>query len=176
MPSTIAPPATDEYAEFHQGYLAAVAGEPDAVATLARQAARIAAFARLPPAVAGHRYADGKWSVREVVGHLADTERVMAYRLMCVARGDTTPLPGFDEVVVAAGSNADARPIAELAAELAAVRDATMWLVRSLDESALARRGRVNNWSLTARGLAYIIAGHFAHHVNVLRDRYALRD
>jgi len=96
------------------------------------------------------------------------------YRLLRIARGDTTPLPGFDESAFAAVSNADRRELSDLATELAAVRASTISLVRSLDEDALSRRGTVNNWSLSARGLVFIIPGHFAHHVNILRERYAV--
>ena len=174
MPQRISRPASDEYAEFHQGYIAAVATETDAIAALEKQRGQIEQLGRLTSQQAGHRYAEGKWSVKDLVGHLADTERVLTYRLLRVARGDTTPLPGFDEATVAAGSNAGKREIADLAAELSAVRTSTLALLRSLEEDALARRGTVNNWSLTARGLAFIIAGHFAHHMNVLRDRYAI--
>jgi hypothetical protein len=174
MPHLIDPPGTDEYADFHKGYIAAVANEPDGIAVLERQRSAIARFAALDPQQASHRYAEGKWSVKEVVGHLCDTERVLSYRLLRIARGDKTPLPGFDEAAVAAGSNADRRDLADLVAELSIVRQSTLALVESLDEGALAQRGTVNNWSLTARGIVFIIAGHFAHHMNVLRERYAI--
>jgi uncharacterized damage-inducible protein DinB len=174
MALAIAPPNTDEYADFHAGYIAAVAHENDAVPALERQQRLIDALRRLDHAEASHRYAPGKWSVREVIGHLSDTERVMSYRLLRVARGDTTPLPGFDENLVAANSNADRRDLADLVDELAAIRVATLALVRSLDETAVAQRGVVNNWTLSARALVYVIAGHFQHHVNVLRERYGL--
>jgi hypothetical protein len=174
MALAIAPPGTDEYSDFHTGYIAAVAHEIDAVAALERQQTVIESMRRLSNDAASHRYAPGKWSVREVIGHLSDTERVMSYRLLRVARGDTTPLPAFDENTVAANSNADRRELADLVDELAAVRTSTLALVRSLEETALTRRGMVNTWPLTARALVYITAGHFQHHVNILRDRYGL--
>jgi hypothetical protein len=174
MPPTISPPRADEYAEFHKGYISAVAHEADAIGVLERQRQTIERLRDLATRQATHRYADGKWTVKTVIGHLSDTERVLSYRLLRIARGDVTPLPGFDENTVAANSNADYREVADLAAELALVRASTLALVRSLDEPALARRGTVNNWTLSARGLAFIIAGHFAHHVNILRDRYGV--
>jgi len=174
MPLPIGPPARDEYADFHQGYIATVAHEPDGIAVLERQQSSIVRFAALSPQQASHRYEAGKWSVKEVVGHLCDSERVVSYRLMRIARGDKTPLPGFDETAIAAGSNAARRPLADLVEELAAVRKSTIALVKSLDETGLAQRGTVNNWSLTAHGIVFIIAGHFAHHVNLLRDRYGI--
>jgi hypothetical protein len=172
MALTIARPANDEYAEFHRAYIAAVADEPDGISALERQQAAIDNLRRLTPEQAGHRYADRKWTVREVIGHLADAERVLSYRLLRIARGDATPLPGFDEKAFVAGSNADRRDLDDLVAELAAVRAATLLLVRSLDDEVVTRRGVVNTWQLSARGLVFIIAGHFAHHRNVLRDRY----
>lgn len=174
MALTIAPPTTDEYAEFHKGYIAAVASAPDAVEVLDQQLPVIERLRSLTPEQARHRYAEGKWSVKELIGHLADAERVLSYRLLRIARGDQTALPGFDEKAFVAASNADHRDLNDLATELAAVRSATLALVRSLDAGVLANRGTVNNWSLSARGLVFIIAGHFAHHVNVLRDRYGV--
>ena len=174
MPRTITHPRSDEYAEFHKGYIAAVADEPDGITVLERQQPSIAALAALSPQQASHRYAEGKWSVKEVMGHLSDAERVVSYRLMRIARGDKTPLPGFDEAAIAAASNADRRELADLVDELSAVRKSTIALVRSLEDGALEQRGTVNNWSLTARGIVFIIAGHFAHHVNVLRERYSI--
>lgn len=171
---TISPPARDEYADFHVGYITAVANEPDAIAALQRQQARIEALRQLTPEQAGHRYEPGKWTVRAVIGHIADSERVFAYRLLRIARGDRTPLPGFDEKVVAENSNADARSLGDLVDELSAVRVSTLALIRSLDETAVSRTGTVRDWTLSVRALAFIIAGHFQHHVNVLRERYGV--
>jgi hypothetical protein len=174
MPLTIAPPEPDEYAEFHRGYIAAVAAETDGLAVLERQRAIIDRLPQITPEQAEFRYAEGKWSVKQVIGHLADGERVVSYRLLRIARGDKTELAGFDENLFVANSNADSRTLGDLVNELAAVREATLTLVRSLDETMLAERGTVNKWSLSARGLVFIIAGHFAHHVNLFRDRYRL--
>ena len=170
----IQPPADDEYADFHRGYISFVRHEPDGVAVLERQRASIERLGRLTPDQSAHRYAENKWSVKEIIGHLADAERVLSYRLLRVARGDATPLPGFDEKTFAEASNADRRELSELTGELAAIRVSTLALVRSLEPAMLSRRGTVNNWSLTPRGLVFIIAGHFAHHVNVLRERYGI--
>lgn len=174
MVHTIGRPASDEYAEFHKGYIAAVEGETDGIAVLERQVRSIEKLRELTPAQARHRYAEGKWTVKEMIGHLADAERVVSYRLLRIARGDQTPLPRFDEKAFVAGSNADARELGDLVDELATVRKATLALVRSLDDSTLTNRGTVNEWSLTARGLVFILAGHVAHHLNVLRDRYGV--
>jgi hypothetical protein len=152
-----------------------VAGETDGLTVLERQREAIERFRALTPAEAAHRYAQGKWSIKEVIGHLSDGERVVSYRLLRIARGDQTPLPGYDENLFAANSHADRRELADLVDEFTAVRASTIALVRSLDESALAARGTVNNWSLTVRGIVFIIVGHFQHHVNILRERYNVR-
>lgn len=172
MPQTISPPQSDEYADFYRGYIANVSQESDAIAVLVRQEQAIANMRRLTPAQAGYRYALDKWSVRDVIGHLTDSERIFSYRLLRIARGDQTPLAGFDEVAYAAMANADGRALEDLVDELATVRRATLLLVRALDEASLSRRGTANNWSVTVRGIAYVIPGHFQHHVNVLRERY----
>ena len=174
MSLTITRPAADEYAEFHKGYIAAVEHEADGLAVLTQQAGTIEKFRALSTEETARRYAAGKWNIKELIGHLADGERVLSYRLLRIARGDQTPLPGFDENTYVASANSDARPLNELVDELAAVRTATIALVQSLDAAALARRGVVNNWTLSARGLVFIIAGHFQHHINILRDRYGI--
>ena len=174
MALTITFPEVNEYADFHRDYMAAIAGEPDALPVLERQRAVIEALGRLSPQQAGHRYADGKWSVREIIGHLSDAERILSYRLLCIARGDPTPLPGFDEEAYGAQTNADRRTLGDLVGELAAVRVSTLALVRGLDDSFLTRQGIVKNWTLSVRALAFVIAGHFEHHMRILRDRYGL--
>ena len=174
MALTITFPEVNEYADFHRDYMAAIAGEPDALPVLERQRAVIEALGRLSPQQAGHRYADGKWSVREIIGHLSDAERILSYRLLCIARGDPTPLPGFDEEAYGAQTNADRRTLGDLVGELAAVRISTLALVRGLDDSFLTRQGTVKNWTLSVRALAFVIAGHFEHHMRILRDRYGL--
>lgn len=171
---TIPPPSPDEYADFHTGYIAAVAHEVDGIAALERQQATIDRFRTLTEQQAGHRYADGKWTVREILGHLIDTERVLSYRVMRIARGDQTPLPRFDEKTVAKHSNADSRSVESLVTELSLVRASTLALATSLEEAAVERRGTVGDWTLSVRALVFIIAGHFEHHLNILRDRYGI--
>ena len=126
----------------------------------------------LDDAAARARYEPGKWSIKEVVGHVSDTERVMGYRLLRIGRGDVTPLPGFEQDPYVAAAGADRRPLASLLAELEAVRAATLALVESLPAEAWERRGTASGNPVSARALAYIIAGHAAHHHAVLRERY----
>jgi hypothetical protein len=165
--------AASEYAAPLAQYIERLAGCRDIVAHLAEQGERTRALlAGIPEERAGFRYAPGKWSIRDLAGHLADSERVLAYRALCVARGDQTPLPGFDEVSYAAAAGADRRTLADLVAELAAVRAATVALFAHLDEPALERLGTANQYPISARALAAIIAGHELHHLAILEERY----
>lgn len=175
MPTiTIARPAADEYLEYYGRYIALVPGD-DALPVLARaQAETHRLLAGLDEARALHRYAPGKWSVKEVLGHLADGERVFGYRALRFARADQTPLPGFDENTYVPAGKFGRRTLADMAAEFAAVRAATLALARSLDDEALLRRGTASDCPFSVRALVAIIAGHELHHVALLRERYGL--
>jgi len=174
MPALPVPaPGADEYAPYYAGYVARMAND-DVIEALVRQIDETAtALSRVKPADEGYRYAAGKWTVREVVGHLADTERIMSYRLLCIARGDQTPLPSFDENAYAAVAGADSRRLSDLVAEFRTVRAATLSLIRGLDAEALGRRGIASGRPVSARALVYIIGGHERHHMAVLGERYA---
>ena len=126
----------------------------------------------LDEAQGGHRYEPGKWSIREVLNHVIDAERIFAYRALRISRGDQTPLESFDENAYATAANADARTLADLADELQHVRLANLALLRSLSDEALARRGTASGGPVSVRALAWIIAGHERHHVALLRERY----
>jgi uncharacterized damage-inducible protein DinB len=121
---------------------------------------------------AGFTYAPGKWTLKEVLGHLIDDERIFAYRALCVARGDERPLPGFDENEYVAGANFEQRMLADLLAEYRSVRQASIALFASLSDEASLRRGTVNGYSASARGLAFHVAGHELHHLRTLYERY----
>ena len=145
------------------------------VAQLERQAADTASvLGALSEEQAAHRYAPDKWSVKEIVGHLADAERIFSYRLLRFARKDETPLPGFDENPYVEAAEFDRRTLADLLAELASVRDATLRLLRGLPTGASARRGVASSGTLSVRALAYVIAGHELHHREVLKTRYGI--
>jgi hypothetical protein len=170
----IALPGADEFAPYYGRYVAQLTGD-DALAALETQATSTAKLlAATPESLAGHRYAPGKWSVREVVGHVCDGERVFAYRALRIGRGDPTPLPGFDENLYVPEGRFERRALADVAAEFAVVRLATLALFRSFDEAALNRRGTASDQPVSARALAAIIAGHELHHVTSLRERYGL--
>ncbi len=167
-------PAAAEFPPFYAGY---VAGVPDVdIVTVMRDEGRALASAlgAIPEARGGYRYADGKWSIRTLIGHMIDAERIFTYRLLRVARGDATPLPGFAENDYAETAASDARTIASLAAEMETVRESSVQLLDSLPEDAWMRRGTVNGNAVTVRALAYITAGHAKHHLAVLRDRYGM--
>lgn len=165
-------PASDDFPPFYGAYINEVAGA-DALPVLVAQRDSTARFlAGIPETRAGYRYAEGKWSIREVVGHLSDTERIFAYRMLRFGRADETPLPGFDENRYVPAGDFERRSLADLAAEFAAVRDGTLALARSLDAAAIARRGLANGKSISVGSLAWVIAGHEAHHLRVIRERY----
>jgi uncharacterized damage-inducible protein DinB len=171
---TITRPEPGDYAPFYQPYLDATQPLTDAREVLTPQSDVLAYMATWPEAKASHRYAEGKWTVGQVVGHMADTERVFAYRLLRIARNDVTPLAGFDENAWQLQAGFDSRPLAGVVAELKAVRQASIALIRTLDEAALNRAGSANDKRVTARALVWLIAGHFAHHAGILRDRYGV--
>jgi uncharacterized damage-inducible protein DinB len=165
-------PASTDYAPYYGRYVDRV---PDGsiVETLRHQLAdTLALVAGLPEPKARHRYAPGKWSVKEVLGHVADCERVFAYRALRIGRGDTTPLAGFDQDAYAAVAPYDERPLASIVAELQAVRAATLALLEGFDEAAWGRRGTANDVPVSVRAIAWIIAGHERHHREVLRGHY----
>ena len=167
-------PAPTEYAPHYAGYVDRVP-EGDVLAHLASQIAETRGLLRdLPPGRAVHRYATGKWSVAEVVGHVADAERIFAYRALRFARGDATPLASFDENAYVPAGSFDHRTVADLVDELTAVRHATLALLRGMPDAAFARTGVASGRSVTVRALAYIIAGHERHHVAILRERYGI--
>ncbi|HEX6040366.1 DinB family protein [Longimicrobium sp.] len=120
----------------------------------------------------GHRYAPGKWTIREVLAHVIDAERIFAYRALRIARGDATPLSSFDENAYAENAGAESRTLADLADELQHVRLGNLAMFRALSDDAFARTGTASGGPVSARALAWIIAGHELHHVALLRERY----
>ena len=166
-------PVAGEYAAYAEADIARVEGDDAIAALVAQRDDVLRLFAPITDAtIAGRRYAAGKWTVKEVLGHLIDDERIFAYRLFCIARGDARPLRGFDEVQYAAHSGAEERPLAELLAEYRLVRDSTVALLAGLPRDAWARRGEVNEYEASVRGLAFHIAGHELRHLDALRTRY----
>ena len=119
-----------------------------------------------------YRYAPNKWSVKEVVGHLADSERIMSYRALSFARGEKRDLPGYEQDDYAATGRFDARPLADLMQEFAVIRASTIAMFRGFDDGMLRACGSASGCSFTVRALAYVICGHEIHHKKILRERY----
>jgi hypothetical protein len=165
-------PTEDEYAPFYNGYVGLVpAGE-------VRQHLRsqlqetLATLAGVSNDVANGAYGPGKWTLKEVVGHMSDAERVFAYRLLRIARADATPLSAFDENAWVPTSGAGGRSLENLLLEFVSVRFATLSLLDSLSAEAWTRRGTASGKSISVRALAYIAAGHERHHLRIIRERY----
>jgi uncharacterized damage-inducible protein DinB len=131
-------------------------------------------LAAVPAGQESHRYAEGKWSIRQVIGHLVDAERVFGYRAFCFSRGERAALPSFDENLYVDAARSDGVPLRELAQELAVVREANLAFLRRLDAREWAQVGTASGNPVSVRALAWIMAGHPRHHVNVLRERYGV--
>lgn len=170
--SSIGRPEETEYLPYYGKYVSLVP-EGGILTTLGQQIEETLALLRsIPEAQGTFRYAPDKWSIKELLGHIIDTERIFSYRALRFARGDETPLPGYEQDDYVRGASFDAFPLAELADEFESVRRATILLFRHLSEEAWLRRGAANESEVSVRALSYIIAGHERHHISILRDRY----
>ncbi len=166
-------PAPSEYAPFYQKYVDRVAGGEDLIGLLRRQPAALrAVLAAIGEDRADYRYAPGKWSVKESVGHMLDTERVFAYRALRIGRGDATPLPGFDQDAYVPHDNLEGRTLASLADAFERLRAANLDLFEHFDAAALGRTGTASEHPVSVRALLYIVAGHAEHHLRILEERY----
>lgn len=171
----IAKPTGDEHAQYYASYIAQVRGD-DAWRHMADEAETMqAALGAIDEARSTFRYAAGKWSIKQVVGHMIDAERVFGYRALTFARGDTTALPGMDQDEWMTHSEFDARPFPGLVEELRRVRLATLSLFEGFAPAAYLRTGIASGNRFSVRALAWIVAGHATHHMHVLRERYGVR-
>lgn len=174
MPFPLTPPEKDEYATFYARYVDLVRGG-DLRAILASQPEQLReACAGLSEAAALQRYAEGKWSVKEVVGHIADAERVFSYRALRIARGDTTPLPRFDEDAYVAAAHFDRRSLGDLVDDFDAVRRQSLSLLAGLDAEAWTRVGIASDQGVSVRAIYFLTAGHARHHLDILGERYGI--
>src|SRR5579862_467614 len=165
-------PEPGEYAPFYETYVSKVQGG-DVLSQLESQRLQTAQlFAASTERDGNFRYAPGKWSIKEVVGHLSDSERIFAYRALRIARGDQTPLSGFEQDDYVRGGGFNERALASLVEEFADVRSASVALFRSLGAEAWLRRGTANKNEVSVRALAFITAGHELHHRRILEERY----
>lgn len=165
-------PSEDEYASFF-GYYMPLVPEGDLRDVLQSQEGEMLQLLESLTEEQGlRRYAPGKWSLKEIIGHVTDHERIMSYRAMRIARGDTTPLPGYEQDVLVQGANFDAQPIRQLADQYAAVRQSTLALLGSLTDEAWLRKGTVSQATMSVRALVCAIIGHEIHHLRIVRERY----
>jgi hypothetical protein len=167
-------PEGTEYAGFFERYVARVPPGDIVKILEAQRAALRGALIAVPPDRAGFRYGPDKWTIREVVGHCTDTERVFAYRALCIARGEQAPLPAFDENEYARRSGHDAVALGELLDEFDVVRASTLAQLRHLPIEAWRRVGVASGKPASVRALAYIMAGHVDHHLAILHERYGV--
>lgn len=168
----IEPPSTDEYDAYYQGYVDKVEGRQLSLILRQQRAQVLDLLEGLSEARAVYRYAPEKWSIKEVLGHLIDTERVFVYRAMSIARGETQSLSGFDQDEYVRVGNFDQRSVESLRTEYETVRNASIAFFESLDEASWRKTGTANEVTVSVRAIGYIIPGHEAHHLAVLRERY----
>lgn len=168
----IARPESDEYSPYHVRYISLVPGN-DILGTLESQRRQtLILLSGRDDREGDFRYAPDKWSAKEVLGHVCDTERIFAYRALRISRADRTPIEGYEQDDYIRNSPFDHRPIAEIIEDYIAVRRATLTLFRNLDEQSWMRRGIANNNEISVRALAYITAGHELHHRRILEEKY----
>lgn len=165
-------PEASEYASYFGKYVELVAGGDIVEALRGQVWGSLTTLRMVTEADSLRRYAEGKWSLREVAGHMIDTERIMAYRALRFARADGTDLPGFDQDRYAAAADFDARDWGGLLDEFELVRRANVLMFESFPAKAWGRSGMANGKPVTVRALAYIIAGHELHHMQIVRERY----
>ncbi|MDB5121423.1 MAG: hypothetical protein JWN56_2641 [Sphingobacteriales bacterium] len=165
------PPQLNEFAPFYTGYIQAVGD--DVFGLLESQTNDFPALLKsIRPEKADYVYAEGKWTIKELIGHIIDTERIMTYRITCVARNDKTLLPGFEENDYVLNTHFSDRTIESFAEEFSLLRRSNLFLFKSFTEDELNRLGNANGHPISARALLFIIAGHLNHHVKILKERY----
>ncbi|RNI30561.1 DinB family protein [Rufibacter latericius] len=169
-------PKPGEYNEYFQKYIQNISDQTDVLDYLQKQRQEVTQlFGRVSEGEAHFAYEPGKWTVKQLLGHMNDTERIMSYRALCIARGEKNPLPGFDENEYVANAFFQERTLNDLLAEHQIVRDATLSLFSSFPEVSLSRLGNANGSPVSVAALAFIIAGHERHHLNILKERYLVK-
>lgn len=164
-------PQPSEYTGYNAHYVA-LASEGESPLEFLKTQAVWQLLHTLSEEQSHYRYAEGKWSIKELLGHMIDTERIFSYRTLCLARGEQQNLPGFDENTYVENARFDKRTFASLLDEYRVVRQATLFLLENLDESVWENTGTNNNRPASVRALVYITAGHEKHHLNILNERY----
>ena len=168
----ISRPAADEFDSYYERYISLVA-DGDIISSLKNQITKtLDLLAHISAEKADFRYAEGKWSVKELVGHMIDTERIFAYRALRIARGDETPIEGYEQDDYIKNAEFGKCSLADLAKEFMFVREANILMFQNLSEAAWHRRGVANDKEISVRALAYTLAGHEVYHGNILKERY----
>jgi hypothetical protein len=166
------PPNDTEFAPYYNNYISLVAGD-DVLAVLRSQTAELnSLFSDIPEERGAYAYADGKWTIKEVLSHLIDGERMFAYRVLRISRGDETPIEGFEQDGYIENSNANNRSFSEMLEEFSLLRKANLLLIDNLSDEASRRTGTASENTVSVRALVYIMAGHIKHHINILGERY----
>jgi len=163
-------PQPNEYPIWGETYISKVEG--DIFDVLQQQAETLPALFLNHAAKENFRYAEGKWTLKEMLGHIIDTERILAYRLTCFARNEQQPLPGFNEDDYVKNARFSERDLNDLAAEFSTLRKANLYLFRTLNDQELNRKGTASDRQINVKSILYIIAGHIHHHVSILKERY----
>jgi hypothetical protein len=172
VPATVRKPESSEYNEYYEKYVSLV-DDADLLGTLEEQIREARdLFAGFPEERGSYAYDQGKWTIKEVISHLLDGERIFAYRLLRIARGDGTPLEGFEQDGYIENSHANDRSFGDLMCEFGELRAANLRLMRSMSEADWKRTGMASGFPVSARALAFIMAGHVRHHLNIIRERY----
>lgn len=165
-------PETSEYNPFYETYVSKVASD-DMLSVLREQLATVSSFfGALTEAQGEHRYAEGKWSIKEALNHINDIERIFSYRAMCIARGETQSLPGMDQDTYQENSGADRRSLTSLVKEFEAIRHATLCLFEHMSDEDGLKVGEASGSKISVRALAALIAGHALHHQQVTQQKY----
>ncbi len=165
-------PETNEFDPYYGGYISLVADGNILDALNEQPGVLTSIVSSIPEDKGSFAYAPGKWTIKEVLSHLIDGERIFAYRILRISRGDETPIEGFEQDDYIAGSNANNRQFSELAAEFDLLRRANILLVNNLSNDASRRIGTASGKPVSVRALTFIMTGHVTHHLNILRDRY----
>lgn len=164
-------PQTHEYPAWAETYIKLIDGN-DVINLLERQAVEYPDFIRNLIEKADYAYAPGKWTIKELAGHIIDTERILVYRLTCFARNEQQPLPGFEEDDYVANAHFSDRSLLSLSEEFSLLRKSNLYLFKSLTEAELEQMGTASNRQITTRALLFVIAGHIMHHVQIIKERY----
>jgi len=164
------PPQAQEYPEWAQNYINQIEG--DVIEILEKQVEDFSSFINNLVAKSDYAYAPGKWTIKELVGHVIDTERILVFRLLSFARGEKASLPGFEEDDYVANAHFKDRSLFSLSDEFTLLRKSNLYLIKSLNEDELNRTGNANGKQISVRAIIYVLAGHIIHHTKIIKERY----